>query len=66
MKYSFTKKLNVISEILCGKGVGIVCQEQRLDKHMVQDWLARYKLYGKDGLRKSTKGYYFTPKKKRK
>lgn len=66
MKHSFAKKLNVVSEILCGKGLETVCREQRLDKHMVQDWLARYRHYGEDGIRKSTKGYYFTPGEKEK
>ena len=64
MKHSFEEKLNVISEITCGKGIETVCRERHLDKHQVLGWLARYKAYGEEGLRTSTKGYYFTPAEK--
>ena len=64
MKYSFEEKLNVVSEITCGKGLETICRERHLDKHQVRGWLARYRVYGEEGLLKSTKGYHFTPAEK--
>ena len=66
MKHSFEEKLNVVSEITCGKGLETICRERHFDKHQFLGWLARYKAYGGEGLRKSTKGYYFTPAEKEK
>lgn len=66
MKHSFEKKLNVVSEIICGKSIGTICREHHLDKHQVRSWLERYNAYGEEGLRKSTKGYHFTPSEKEK
>lgn len=66
MKYSFAEKLNVVSEITCGKGLETICRERHLDKHQVRGWLARYRFYGEEGLLKSTKGYHFTPAEKEK
>ena len=43
MKYSFEEKLNVVSEITCGKGLETICRERHLDKHQVRGWLARYR-----------------------
>lgn len=64
MKHNFEKKLNVVSEIISGKSVGTICREHHLDHHKVRSWLIRYKAYGEEGLRKSTKGYHFTPAEK--
>lgn len=66
MKYSFGEKLNVVSEILCGKGVKTLCRERHLDKRQVRDWVARYKAYGEEGLRQSTKRYHFSAAEKEK
>ena len=64
MKHSFEEKLNVVSEITCGKGLETICREHHLDKHQVRGWLSRYRAYGEEGLRKSTKGYHFSPAEK--
>lgn len=64
MKYSFEEKLNVVSEITCGKTLESICGERHLDKHQVRGWLARYRAYGEEGLLKSTKGYHFTSAEK--
>lgn len=64
MKHSFEEKLNVVSEITCGKGLETVCREQHLDKHLVRWWFSRYKSYGEKGLHQSTSGYHFTPAEK--
>lgn len=66
MKHNFEEKLSVVSWIINGKGLDTVCRERHLDKHLVRQWVLRYKKYGEDGLRKSTKGYHFTPKEKEK
>ena len=64
MKHGFEEKLDVVSEVICGKGLKAVCKERHLDDHMVKSWVSRYKAYGEEGLRKSTKGYHFTPAEK--
>lgn len=64
MKYSFEEKLNVVSEITCGKTLVSICRERHLDKHQVRGWLSRYRAYGEEGLLKSTKGYHFTSAEK--
>lgn len=64
MKYSFSEKFNVISEIIAGKGLNAVCRERRLDRHLVRWWLTRYKAYGENGLRNSSQGYDFSPSEK--
>ena len=64
MKHSFEEKLNVVSEITCGKGLETICREHHLDKHQVRGWLSRYRAYGEEGLRNSTKGYHFSPAEK--
>lgn len=64
MKYSFEEKLHVVSEITLGKGFNAVCRALHLDRHLVRWWLTRYKAYGEDGLRTSSKGYYFSPSEK--
>ena len=66
MKHSFEEKLNLVSEIICGKGVKSLCRKRHLDKHQVCDWVARYRSYGEEGLYQSTKGYHFTPAEKEK
>ena len=66
MKYSFEEKLNVISEITCGKGIKTVCRERHISINLVRSWVYRYRTFGEAGLMKSTKGYHFTPTEKEK
>ena len=66
MKHGFEEKLSVISEITCGKGLKTVCRERHLDRHEVRSWVARYRAYGEDGLRKSTRCHHFTAAEKEK
>ncbi len=42
----------------------VQCKERHLDGNMVRGWVSRYKAYGEEGLRKSSKGYHFTPAEK--
>lgn len=48
----------------CGKKMETICRERHLYKHQVHGWVSRYKAYGEEGLRQSTKGYHFTPAEK--
>ena len=57
MKHSFEEKLNVVSEITCGKCLETICREHHLDKHQVRGWLSRYRAYGEEGLRKAKLSY---------
>ncbi len=53
MRHDFEEKLNVVREIVIGKGIKTVCRERHLDRHMVYGWLLSYKAYGDAGLRES-------------
>ena len=64
MKHYFEEKLDVVSEIISGKGLERVCRERHLDRHMVHSWVLRYNTFGEEGLRQSTKGYYYSPSEK--
>ena len=66
MKHDFGEKLNVVSAIMCGKGVNAICRELHLDRHEVRNWVARYKAYGEGGLRKLTRCRHFTAAEKEK
>ena len=54
MRHDFEEKLNVVSEIVSGKGISTLCRERHLDRHMVYDWYLRYRAHGDDGLRISS------------
>ena len=64
MKHYFEEKLDVVSEIVIGKGLDTVCRERHLDKHMVRSWVLRYNTFGEEGLRKPTKGYHYSASEK--
>ena len=64
MRHDFEEKLNVVSEIVSGKGVNTVCRERHIDRHMVYGWLLRYKACGEDGLRNSPLGRRYSPAEK--
>lgn len=52
MRHSLEEKLDVVREILSGKGLLPLCRERHMDKNNVRMWVSRYKAYGEDGLRK--------------
>ena len=64
MRHDFEEKLNVVSEIVSGKGIKTLCRERHLDRHMVYDWFLRYKAYGEAGLRKSPVTCRYSPAEK--
>ena len=66
MRHDFEERLNVVTSITCGKGVNAICRELHLDRHEVRNWVARYRAYGEDGLRKSTRCHHFTAAEKEK
>ena len=64
MRHTFEEKLDVVSEIVSGKGVKTICRERHLDRHMVYGWLLRYRAYGEDGLGKSPVTCCYSPSEK--
>lgn len=64
MEHSYEEKLSIVSEILSGKRLMMVCRERGIDKHMLQGWLDRYERYGEEGLRKVKKCRQFTQSEK--
>lgn len=64
MNHCYEEKLSVVSEITRGKGLKAVCRDRHLDRHMVEGWLGRYRLYGKEGLLTRTSGSRLSPSEK--
>lgn len=64
MRHDFEEKLDVVREIVSGKGIKTVCRERHLDRHMVYGWLLRYKAYGDAGLRESPAACRYSPAEK--
>ena len=64
MRHDFEEKLNVVSEIVSGKGISTLCRERHLDRHMVYDWYLRYRAHGDDGLRISSAAIRYSPAEK--
>ena len=62
--HSYEEKLEVVNEILCGKGIKTLCRERHLDRHMVFSWLGRYRMYGNEGLLKPTDGHRLSSSEK--
>ncbi len=62
-RHTFEERLNIISRIITGEPVRLICRELRLDRHEVSLWLLRYKKYGEDGLR-GTRSIHYTVAKK--
>ena len=62
--HCFEEKLNVVSEIIRGKGLKTICRDRHLDRHMVEGWLVRYRLHGKDGLLKKASRSRISPSEK--
>lgn len=64
MNHCFEEKLNVVSEIIRGKGLKTICRDRHLDRHMVEGWLVRYRLHGKDGLLQKASRSRISPSEK--
>ena len=64
MRHDFEEKLKVVSEISSGKGLKTLCRERHLDRHMVYDWVLRYKAYGEEVLRESPSACHYSPAEK--
>ena len=64
MKYSFEEKLAIVSEVISGKTKASVCREHHVDKHELNIWVARYKLYGESSLLKPKKIRHYSPAEK--
>ena len=60
MRHDFTEKLDVVSEIICGKSLSRVARERQLDRHMVESWVDRYRRDGEGGLRPVSRFRRFT------
>lgn len=50
MKYSFSEKLAIVTEVICGKPKSAVSREYHVDKKELDTWVGRYRLYGESGL----------------
>ena len=50
MRHSFEEKLEVVREVLSGKGLKPTCRARHVDRQLVRDWLFRYGEFGEAGL----------------
>lgn len=62
-RHTFEERLKIISRLLSGEPLAVICKELNLDKHMVRQWYIRYKRDGEDGLR-GTRSFYYTIEEK--
>ena len=61
--HNFEERLYLVNRLIKGESLTRICKENDLDKHLVNQWLLRYKKYGEDGLR-GTRSFHYTPLEK--
>ena len=64
MKYSFKEKLAIVSEVICGKSKASVRRKYNVDQHVLEIWVARYRLYGEAGLLRAKMVRHYSPAEK--
>ena len=55
MKYTFEKKLNIVSRVKAGCPIRQLAKENNLHENKILDWVRLYDRYGVDILRKRSK-----------
>lgn len=55
IKYTFARKLDIVSEVKAGKPIKVLSRENNLHENKILDWVRLYERYGNDGLKKRPK-----------
>lgn len=55
LKYTFERKLYIVSEVKAGKPIKVLSREKNLHENKILDWVRLYDRYGNDGLKKQPK-----------
>ena len=55
IKYTYEKKLLIVSETKSGKPIKVLSRENNLHENKILDWIRLYDRYGSDGLKKRPK-----------
>ena len=64
MKYSFEEKLAIVREVICGATKASVRRKYHVDQHLLDIWVARYRLYGESGLLRAKTVRHYSPAEK--
>ena len=51
IKYTFTRKLYLVSEVKAGKSIKVLLREYNLHENKLLEWVRLYERYGNDGLK---------------
>lgn len=62
-KHPFEERLNIVSRVVAGEPITVLCKELHLDEHDVRMWYLRYKKYGENGLR-GTRSFHYSAEEK--
>ena len=66
MTYSKEEKLQIVLDVLRGRGLKPLCRDLHLDRHVVRYWVNLYRLYGEEGLQESSKSPSYSDEEKEK
>jgi hypothetical protein len=55
IKYTFERKLHMVSEVKAGKAIKVLSRENNLHENKILNWVRLYERYGNDGLKKRSK-----------